>query len=583
MGCIKSKEVIHIDSISQQNLEPNPPVQHFIKETVKQKSISDYNSSLADPLNNDRPINKVTKVENFRIEDNYKIVNKIGKGNNVFKVKNIKTEEIKVMKIIKKEMIDDDKNFINEIKTLTQLENTNINKLNEYFIDDSNYYLISNFIPNGELSLYLSQMKFFNEQQTQYIMSQLLNAVNYIHNNNIIHSDITLDHILVDKISENANKEKFFMIKLIDVGIANFLNKQINYNTFISPEVIDNKYSYKCDIWSCGVIMYMLLKGESFFKGNSKDEIYKKIRNEKIDFDNISGLSRYAKDLLSKMLERDPEKRFAAKECLKHKWMKLFNERKSENNNANSTQVSSKNIKDLSNSNAIEKLQNSIINYINHYVSYNSEEEQLNKIFKQNDKKGKGMISFEDCEHLFNMFFIDKANVQNYYQKSKIVKILEKEKQIKKGYISNEIFNKVAIEQIEKLNETNLKNAFDKFHMIKNDILSKEEIQSVLSKKDFKYKKEILNQINSQSDDITYDILKRIIDTLLQCERNNNNNNNDGYNSDDSLGYISEEKKANKFDREKFLLLIENEHTHLSDSDENTNAVGYTKKSYNEK
>ena len=583
MGCIKSKEVIHIDSISQQNLEPDPPVQHFIKDAVKQKSISDNNSSYAEQLNNENPKNKVTKVELFRIEDSYKIVNKIGKGNNVFKVKNIKTNEIKVMKIIKRNTIDDDKNFIKEIKTLTQLENANINTLIEYFIDENNYYLISDYVPNGELSVYLSQCKFLNEQQAQYIMSQLLDAVNYIHNNSIIHSDITLDHILIEKISDN--KDKLPMIKLIDVGIANFLsNNNTTYSPFISPEVIDNKYSYKCDIWSCGVIMYMLLKGEAPFKGSTREEVYSKIRKEEIDFDNIGGLSRDAKDLLSKMLERDPEKRFAAKECLKHKWMKLFNERKSENNNANSTQVSSKSIKEVSSSNAIEKLQSSIINYINHYVSYNSEEEKLNKIFKQSDKKGKGMISLEESEHLFNVFFMEKSNVQNFFQKNTIMKILENEKQIKKGFISNDIFIKIAMEQVEKLNEANLKNAFDKFHISKDAMLTKEEIQSVLSKKEFMYKKELIQQINSQNDYITYDLFKNIIDSLLQSQRSKNEiNNEEGYDSDGSLGYISEEKKASKFDREKFLLLIENDHTRLSDSDENTNAVGYTKKGYNEK
>ena len=115
-------------------------------------------------------------------------------------------------------------------------------------------------------------------------------------------------------------------------------------------------------------------------------------------------------------------------------------------------------------------------------------------------------------------------------------------------------------------------------------MLTKEEIQSVLSKKEFMYKKELIQQINSQNDYITYDLFKNIIDSLLQSQRSKNEiNNEEGYDSDGSLGYISEEKKASKFDREKFLLLIENDHTRLSDSDENTNAVGYTKKGYNEK
>ena len=565
MGCIKSKEVIHIDSISQQNLEPDPPVQHFIKDAVKHY---DNNSSYAEQSND--PKNKATKVEMFKIEDSYKIVNKIGKGNNVFKVKNIKSNEIKVMKIVKRSTIDDEKNFIKEIKTLTQLENENINKLNEYFIDENNFYLISDFVPNGDLSLYLSQRKVLNEQQAQYIMSQLLTAVNYIHNNSIIHCDITPDHILIDKFSDN----NLPLIKLIDVGIANFLPPNSTFSPFISPEVIDNRYSYKCDIWSCGVIMYMLLKGEAPFKGDTRE----------VDFDGIGGLSRYGKDLMGKMLERDQEKRLAAKECLKHRWMRMFNERKSENNNnVNSTQVSSKSIKEVSSTNAIEKLQNSIINYINHYVSYNSDEEKLNRIFKQGDKNGKGMISLDESEHLFNVFFMDKSNVQNFFQKNKIMKILENEMQIKKGFISNEIFVKISMEQVEKFNEANLKNAFDKFHTSKDAMLTKEEIQSVLSKKDFKYKKELLQQINSKNDYITYDTFKNIIDSLLQGERSKNEIKEDGYNSDGSFGYISEEKKANKFDREKFLLLIENDHTRLSDSDENTNAVGYTKKNYNDK
>ena len=148
-------------------------------------------------------------------------------------------------------------------------------------------------------------------------------------------------------------------------------------------------------------------------------------------------------------------------------------------------------------------MRSSIINYINHYVSYNSEEEKLNKIFKQSDKKGKGMISLEESEHLFNVFFMEKSNVQNFFQKNKIMKILENEKQIKKGFISNDIFIKIAMEQVEKLNEANLKNAFDKFHISKDAMLTKEEIQSVLSKKDFKYKKELLQQINSKNESST--------------------------------------------------------------------------------
>ena len=599
MGCIKSKEIVHIDSISQQNIEPDIPVQHFIKENSKKKqsifsnSNNFFDSCLGNPTeekNNGSPTraecnndqiqikNKSTKVEMFKIEDNYNIITKLNSGTqgSAFKVKSVKTNEIKFLKIVSRASIDDEKNFIKEIESIMKLEHPNISKLNEYFTDESNIYLITDFVINGKLSDYLQQNKFFNEQQTQFIMNQLLSAIDYLHNNNIIHCDINLDNILVDKITENQSNEQLINIKLTNIGIFNFVTSekhtQIKEVLFKSPEVVNKRYSYKCDIWSCGVVMFYLLKGYHPFQGNSIEDVYHNIKNDNINFDSIPGISRHAKDLLSKMIERNQDRRFTASECMSHKWMRLFNERKSESN-PKSTKQSNKSLKDVTSSNnAIEKVQNSIISYVNHYVGYKSEIEQLEKIYKQNDRKGNNSVSLEDIEHCFNKYFMDKANMQNFYQKNKIYKVLEGE------YISKETFIKVAIEQEEQLNEHNLKRSIERFHSNKDGIIQKEEIKNVLSKKEFKYKEELMRMINSQQDIMTYDIIKQLLDSVLSKEKEKTQQKEEepNYDSDVSLGYISEEKKANKFDREKFLLLIENEHTRLSDSEEN--AVRYSHK-----
>ena len=608
MGCIKSKEIVHIDSISQQNIEPDIPVQHFIKENSKKKqsifsnSNNFFDSCLGNPTeekNNCSPINgecnndqiqlknKSTKVEMFKIEDNYKIISKLNSGTqgSVFKVKSVKTSEIKVLKIVSKASIDDENNFIKEIESIMKLEHPNINKVHEYFTDESNIYLITDFVINGKLSEYLPQNKFFNEQQTQFIMNQLLSAIDYLHNNNIIHCDINIDNLLVDKITENQSNEQLINIKLTNIGIFNFITNEtstkIREIIFKSPEVINRRYSYKCDIWSCGVVMFYLLKGYHPFKGNCLEEVYHSIKNDVINFDSIPGISRHAKDLLSKMIDRNQDTRFTANECINHKWMRLFNERKSENR-TNSTKNSNKCLKDVSSSNnAIEKVQNSIISYVNHYVSYKSEVEQLEKIFKQYDKKGNNLVSLDDIEHGFNKYFMDKANMQNYYQKNKVYKVLESEQGEKKGYISKETFIRVAIEQEEQLNEHNLKRSIERFHSNKDGIIQKEEIKNVLNKKEFKYKEELMKMIDLQKDILTYDTIKNLLDSVLSKEKEKTEQKEEeeaNYDSDGSLGYISEEKKANKFDREKFLMLIENEHTRLSDSEENTNGVGYSKK-----
>ena len=179
MGCIKSKEIIHIDSISQQNLEPDLSAQHFIKDNSKnnkentllifqnninnnfcdscandpmeEKNNSNINSSVKNGNsasinnNNEMLVKKsendslkmkkyLTKAENSKIEDNYKIISKLGKGSfgSVFKVRNLKNNEIRALKVIKKSSItyqDDDQKFLKEIEILITLDHPNIIKI----------------------------------------------------------------------------------------------------------------------------------------------------------------------------------------------------------------------------------------------------------------------------------------------------------------------------------------------------------------------------------------------------------------------------------------------------------------------
>ena len=247
---------------------------------------------------------------------------------------------------------------------------------------------------------------------------------------------------------------------------------------------------------------------------------------------------------MSKMIERNEEYRYTVNECINHKWMRLFNERKSENH-TNSTKTSNKSLKDISStSNGTEKIQNSIISYVNHYVNLNSEIEQLTNIYKQYDKKGNNMVSLDDIEHCFNKYFLDKDNTQNFYQKNKISKVIEKIQNERKRYISKETFIKVAIDQEEHLNEHNLKRSIERFHSNKDGVIQKEEIKNVLNKKDFKYKEELFTMIDTQKDLLTFDIIKNILDSLLQKEKEKTQQKEKepNYDSDDSLGYISEEK-----------------------------------------
>jgi calcium-dependent protein kinase len=118
------------------------------------------------------------------------------------------------------------------------------------------------------------------------IINQILEAVNYLHEMNIVHRDIKPENILL------SNKTNVFsLLKLIDFGTAieipkgKKLKKFIGTSYYVAPEVIDGCYDKKCDVWSCGIILYILLAGYPPFNGNTNKEIYHAIKNQKLLFE----------------------------------------------------------------------------------------------------------------------------------------------------------------------------------------------------------------------------------------------------------------------------------------------------------
>ena len=591
MGCIKTKEMIRVDSISQRNNEINiSNNNHYIKQTAQpnehinfNEEDEDINNSNNEKINISNQVNNefkkveteslkmkkyLTKADRGTIEDNYKIISKLGKGSfgSVFKVQNIKTNEIRALKVIKKTSIiyqDDDHKFLKEIEILIKLEHPNIIKIYEYYTDDINFYLITDYISNGELYNYVYKAKSFNERQTQYIMKQVLCAVNYLHLNNIAHRDIKLENILVEQ-EITSNDEQLLNVKLIDFGTSNYVKTEnTNYFTvkvgspfYMAPEVLNKKYNNKCDIWSCGVIMFMLLRGHPPFKGENQEELFKSIQNDIINYNEMTELSELAKELMSKMLERNVDLRYSADECLKHKWMKIYNE-KSE---VMKTEVVTSALNNISNYNATEKLQQATMAYIVHFISFNKEVEDLKTVFNEFDKNKDGLLTFEEIDHAFTRYCTNKG-LQNFTQKNKLIQMLDEIDTEKTGHISYEQFLRISIDQREILNENNLRSAFEKFDTNKDGKLSKEEIKNVLGIKDFAYVNELLKLVDENKDGfISFEEFKSLMDCVLtkqKVEVTVKKEESEDDESESSFMVNSQEKQNNKFDKEKFLELIE--------------------------
>ena len=368
---------------------------------------------------------------NCSIKDNYEIVSQIGKGGyaKVFEVRNKTTNAIRACKYISKAKMNEKtlKRTLREINMLKKLDHPNIIKLYEVYESKNSIYLIMEKCNGGELFdniiEHITKGKMYSEKQVSEIILQILSAINYCHKNGICHRDLKPENILLlNKENENGEDNK---IKIIDFGLSQYisdkkLNSRVGTAYYVSPEVLSGEYSEKCDVWSIGIILCVLLTGEPPFNGANDSIIYNKIKNYNYHFSpKWRYISNEAKDLVSHMLI--PENiRYDINQVISHPWFKK---------NANTNE-----------SNNISLDYNKLINYhknnffkkmVLYYISSKLDDNHLmeiNKIFKLFDKDNDGQISLEEFHNaltnynlntdeinlLFNSLDMDKNGSINY-------------------------------------------------------------------------------------------------------------------------------------------------------------------------
>ena len=218
-------------------------------------------------------------------------------------------------------------NLINEMKEeisiLKKLDHNNIVKCYGYSETNNQILIKMEYIKYGTLSKYLKSKPKINEQDASIILSAVLSAVEYLHSKHICHRDIKPENIMF---SEENNLSS---IKIIDFGLSaqhfNYLTNNNYCGTFIymAPEQIEKKlYTYSVDIWSIGILMYMLLnngKHPFYQKNDKKEDFIQKIKKGKLYF--LNKLSFMAKHLNKKLCEINPSWRYSANLAIKHPWI----------------------------------------------------------------------------------------------------------------------------------------------------------------------------------------------------------------------------------------------------------------------
>jgi len=175
-----------------------------------------------------------------------------------------------------------------EINLMIQMDHPNVIKLYEVFEDKRYIYLIMEECSGGELfdRIYerIEKEKLFTEREAAKIFKQLMNAICHCHSNNICHRDLKPENLLfLNKTDDD--------LKVIDFGLSRIFGEKdhtmktkVGTAYYVSPEILLGEYDEKCDIWSCGVILYILLCGIPPFNGKSDNDIYRQISKKKFSY-----------------------------------------------------------------------------------------------------------------------------------------------------------------------------------------------------------------------------------------------------------------------------------------------------------
>ena len=404
--------------------------------------------------------------------DKYTVEKEIGAGGyaRCLLVKNKTTGQLYACKELQKNKLNNVASLKSEIQILIKLDHPNIIKLYEIYENDNYIYLVMELCTGGELFDRIIQKteqgKTFTEKEVANIFHQMMSAINYCHSNKIVHRDLKPENLLLATQDENSP------IKVIDFGMSRIFNdKQAMFDKvgtayYISPEVLDGFYDEKCDIWSAGVILYILLCGYPPFNGNDDDEIFESIKKRKFVYPDAewANISNEAKDLINKMLS-DPLNRLTAEQVLSHPWLKkqLSNDTKS-----TGIKINFNTFKTYSGAN---KLSRAVLTYIASRLT-DSEVKKLKDAFQKIDVNGDGMLTLEELKNAINQN--PEVHVMNIEQ---IFKTIDTDNS---GVINYTEFLAASIDKRIYLQEDKLRDAFKLFDEDKSGKISKSEISKIL-------------------------------------------------------------------------------------------------------
>lgn len=473
--------------------KPNDPVDFLSRKMLELIGDDPSNAVRAKDLDVDEnELNKVNeniiisaeKVAiaglNKKFDEYYRIVEQI--STNTYLIEEINNDTVaKAVRIINKK----DKNvFLSDkkVKMLCELDHPNIIKIINIMEDEDYIYVVHDYCPGKDiLSFLVDNKEKVTDELIRQIINQILTGLAYLHANNVIHKNINPDKILV----YSANlKEPELHIKISDfISNAEYYTKgQMNYKPygnkitnplFIAPEFLEEKYDNKVDIWSTGMIAYILLVGKPPFKGKEHEILYQ-IAHKTVKIP--EGLSNTKRFFLEKMLSISPKDRLEASELLNDEYFTMpieevtkqsisasmlmtlsdkENQKKPEGNNFELTNV----MNNMATFTIGQNFRRSVLSFVVSKKLYEENNTKLRKAFESMDNDHNGSI---ECRELFLQYRkLFPGTTREQWENIK--KFVEASDINKDGKISYGEFLTVMTLSTNELSRKTLENVFNHF------------------------------------------------------------------------------------------------------------------------
>ncbi|KAI4320171.1 hypothetical protein MLD38_033677 [Melastoma candidum] len=345
-----------------------------------------------------KPATTVLPYQTPRLRDHYTLGKKLGQGQfgTTYLCTQKATSSIFACKSIPKRKLlcqEDYDDVWREIQIMHHLsEHPNVVQIKGTYEDNMFVHIVMEVCEGGELFDRIIQKGYFSEREAAKLIKTIVGVVEGCHSLGVMHRDLKPENFLFKSKDEEAR------LKATDFGLSmfykpgEFFSDVVGSPYYVAPEVLRKHYGPEVDVWSAGVILYILLSGVPPFWAESELGIFRQILQGKLDFvsDPWPSISDSAKDLIKKMLERDPRKRFTAHEVLCHPW--IVDDRVAPDKPLDSAVLTR--LKQFSAMNKLKKMALRVI------AEQLSEEEigGLKELFKMIDTDNSGSITFEELK-----------------------------------------------------------------------------------------------------------------------------------------------------------------------------------------